>query len=620
MSQPNSIHPDFLSWLKLKEPPLVELFCDLREFITGLHPEGNELVYHTHALTSVFSISEKLGDAYCMIPIYTNHLNLGFNKGTLLRDPNNLLTGTGNLIRHIAITQPSDYRNEQVEALLREAIAFAIKDMDKPTTSTGKIISKITKKFLTLLVLTILSFQLLAQTKQEKLAGIMKAYHDYNMFDGSVLVAENGKVIYQAAFGMANREWDIANTLETKFMIGSVSKPITAMLMLIQVEKGLVELNKTIADYIPQFQGKPGAKITIKQLLSHTSGMPNYDITKDFFPRVSRQNFTREEYMKTYLDSALAFTPGSRYLYSSWGYFTLGYIMEKVTGKTYAQLMKQDIFNKIGMSNSGSYYHTQVVKNRATGYDYSLGEYTSSDFRDQSNTMGTGDIYSTVEDLFKFHLAIQNHTLIGKKLTNEMLTPGMKPADYGYGWFNKNFKYTPTDSVTSNFHLGMTEGFISFMLRIPSTNSLVVILGNSSPTDFFGITGNLTKVLYGKTVKVKQPVHKAIEKAIAQKNIDLAVEQFKRMKADTANYYVDWISMNFMAEQLLSMKRLEDARLIAENNVLEFPNKDLVMVTMGNIYLALNRKNDAIAAYKKALTIYPGYEEARNRLKELEQK
>ncbi len=140
------IHPDFLALLKFKEQPLIELFCDLRAFMVGLHPEGNELLYHTHALTSVFCISEKLGDAYCMIPIYTNHLNLGFNKGTLLKDPHQLLNGTGNLIRHIPIKQPSDYRNNKVEALIQEAIAFAIKDMDKPTKSIGKVISKISKK------------------------------------------------------------------------------------------------------------------------------------------------------------------------------------------------------------------------------------------------------------------------------------------------------------------------------------------------------------------------------------------------------------------------------------------------------------------------------------------
>jgi CubicO group peptidase (beta-lactamase class C family) len=457
-----------------------------------------------------------------------------------------------------------------------------------------------------------------AQNKEEKLAEIMKTYHDYNMFDGSVLVAENGQVIYKAAFGLANREWNIPNTTDTKFMIGSVSKPFTAVLILIQVQKGLINLDKTISDYLPEFTNKPAAKVTIRQLLKHTSGIPNYDIIKDFFPRISRQNFTRKDYVKVYMDSSLAFQPDTKYAYSSWGYFTLGYIMERVTSKSYSQLMKEDIFDKIGMNNSGSYAHTQIINKRATGYDYSFGGYTSLDFRDQSNTMGTGDLYSTVDDIFKFHTALTTNALLNKELTGEMFTPGIRPAQYGYGWFNKQFKYTPTDSIASNFHLGMTEGFLSFLLRIPSTNSLIVILCNSSPTDFFGIVGNLAKVLYNKPVQLKQPVHKVIEKLIAEQGAQKAIEEYKRMKIDSAHYYIDWISMNFLAEQLYTLKRYEDARIIAENNAVEFPNRDLVMVMMGNIYLALNRKTDAIRYYKKALTIYPGYEEAKNRLRELE--
>jgi CubicO group peptidase (beta-lactamase class C family) len=440
------------------------------------------------------------------------------------------------------------------------------------------------------------------------------------MFDGAVLVAENGEIIYKDAFGLANREWDIPNKTDTKFMIGSVSKPLTATLMLIQAQKGLIDLDNTIEDYLPEFKNKPAAKVKIRQLLTHTSGIPNYDIIKDFFPRVSRQNFTREDYIKVFIDSALAFTPGTHYAYSSWGYFVLGYIMESVTKKTYAQLMSDDIFKKLKMNNSGSYYHTQIIPNRATGYDYSFDGYTSSDFRDQSNTMGTGDIYSTVEDLFKFHMALANNTLLNKELTAEMFTPGMAPAQYGYGWFNKQFKYTSTDSSASNFHLGMTEGFISFIRRIPSTKSLVVILCNSSPTDFFGITNNLYKVLYNKPVTLKQPVHKKVETYIEQLGADKAIAEYKKMKADSAHYYIDWISMNFIAQQLLTLKRYEDARVISENNVNEFPDKDLILVTMGNIYLALNKKEDAIKFYKKALQITPMYEEAKNRLKELEGK
>jgi CubicO group peptidase (beta-lactamase class C family) len=117
-----------------------------------------------------------------------------------------------------------------------------------------------------------------AQSKTEKLSELMKAYHNYNMFDGAVLVAENGKVIYKDAFGLANREWNIPNRTDTKFMIGSVSKPLTATLVLIQVQKGLLQLHKTIDYYLPEFKNKPAANVTIRQLLTHTSGIPNYDI------------------------------------------------------------------------------------------------------------------------------------------------------------------------------------------------------------------------------------------------------------------------------------------------------------------------------------------------------
>lgn len=146
MKTPRPIHPDFQFFLDFKTREVVNLFKDLRQYILELHPDSNELVYHTHALTAVFSISDKLSDAFCMLPMYTNHLNLGFNKGTLLKDPHKLLTGTGHLIRHIDVTKTSDYRNPKVKALIKEAIAFAINDMDKPTKSIGQTISKIKKK------------------------------------------------------------------------------------------------------------------------------------------------------------------------------------------------------------------------------------------------------------------------------------------------------------------------------------------------------------------------------------------------------------------------------------------------------------------------------------------
>lgn len=475
-------------------------------------------------------------------------------------------------------------------------------------------------RLVVLSVLLTLSVALNSQSKTQVIAQIMQTYHDHKMFDGAVLVAEQGKVIYKNAFGMANREWNIPNTTDTRFMLGSISKPITALLVLIQVQKGLIDLDKTISDYIPEFSSANGKRIRVRQLLNHSSGIPGYEIMPDFFPTVSRKYFERAGYIKLFMDSALLFEPGTHYAYSSWGYFTLGYMLERVSGKSYSQLMKEDIFDKLGMSGSGSYYHTQIIPKRATGYDYSVNSYQTGDFRDQSNTLGTGDIYSTVEDLFKLHLALSEHTLLNPALTAEMFTPGILPWGYGFGWFNQQWKYTPTDSVGVNYHLGMTEGFISFIIRIPSTNSLVVFLCNASPTDFFGIAGNLIKALYKVPVKIKEPVHKVLARTIETKGIAAAVNDYDRLLKDTSRYYAEWWNIDQLGHQLMDRHRTAEAFQIFSKNAVQFPTRDIVFVSLGRCLEKMGKEEEARSNYQKAIALNPGNEEARTRLKLLDNK
>lgn len=131
--------------LLAKEKELVDLFYALRSFILELCPESNELLYHTHALTDLFSTSAKMGDGFCMIPIYTKHLNLGFNKGALLSDPKGLLKGTGKLIRHIPISTEKDFRNSAIRLLIEEAYQLALEDGGKEVAEKALVISKIKK-------------------------------------------------------------------------------------------------------------------------------------------------------------------------------------------------------------------------------------------------------------------------------------------------------------------------------------------------------------------------------------------------------------------------------------------------------------------------------------------
>jgi len=137
------IHADFQHFLDFKDAKLIALYTDLRTYIINQYPDAVELLYHTHALTSVYSISDKLADAFCMIPIYSGHLHLGFSKGALLDDPHELLVGTGKYIRHIKIGNTNEFKNSKIKTLIREAINIAIADMDKPTKIRAAIISKI---------------------------------------------------------------------------------------------------------------------------------------------------------------------------------------------------------------------------------------------------------------------------------------------------------------------------------------------------------------------------------------------------------------------------------------------------------------------------------------------
>ncbi len=143
METSRPVHTDFLRHLDRKSPELVERFYRTREFVLNQHIEAVELLYHTHALTAVFSLSERLSDAYCHIPVYTAHLNLGFNKGVLLADPKGLLQGSGKLIRHIPIKTAEDLNNPYIRILLENAIDLAQADLDKPAKSRGITLSRI---------------------------------------------------------------------------------------------------------------------------------------------------------------------------------------------------------------------------------------------------------------------------------------------------------------------------------------------------------------------------------------------------------------------------------------------------------------------------------------------
>src|ERR1044072_7260449 len=247
---------------------------------------------------------------------------------------------------------------------------------------------------------------LLAQDKSAKIQEVLALGHKYRQFNGIALVAENGKVIYKQGFGMANMEWEIPNTPETKFRLGSITKQFTSMLILQLVEQGKIKLDAKLSDYLPDYRKDIGGKVTIHHLLTHTSGIPSYTGLPKFFEDVSRNPYKVSEFVKKYASGDLQFEPGSKFSYNNSGYFLLGAIIEKVTGKPYEQVLKENILDPIGMKNTGYDHHNTIIPKRASGYTRTPDGYTNAAYLDMSIPYAAGSLYSTVEALYLWDQAL----------------------------------------------------------------------------------------------------------------------------------------------------------------------------------------------------------------------
>src|ERR1041384_3585652 len=234
----------------------------------------------------------------------------------------------------------------------------------------------------TFLFLFIFQHVAAAQDHAGKIQEVLALAHKDRQFNGAALVAENGRVVYRGAFGMANMEWGIPNTPDTKFRLGSITKQFTAMLTLQLVEQGKIKLDGKISDYLPDYRKDIGEKVTVHHLLTHTSGIPSYTGQPGFFENVSRNPYKVSDFVKKYASGNLEFEPGSKFSYNNSGYFLLGAIIEQVTGKPYEQVLKEKIFDPVGMKNTGYDHHDTIIPKRATGYSKTPDGYTNAAYPD----------------------------------------------------------------------------------------------------------------------------------------------------------------------------------------------------------------------------------------------
>ena len=319
-----------------------------------------------------------------------------------------------------------------------------------------------------------------------QIAGLMKELHDQRMFTGAILVADKGNVIYAGGFGLADRNAGRPYTPETRSCLASVSKPITALAVMMLVEKRELKYEQTLGRFYPIFTEAVGA-VTVRQLLTHTSGIPDYPDLKADHPGV-----TNAEILAAVRKvQAPAFAPGQKYQYCNGGYVLLALIVEKISGLALPRFLDERILGPAGMTSTFVLTSaSQKTADVARGYDES-GK--ADDFEGMST--GDGGVYSTVKDLLRFDQALYTDALVKQSSLDEAFTPASVregQTTYGLGW-NIN------DDVPGKrvWHQGNTAGFRAFIERRLRDRITVIMLTNGGNTNRMAINDRIQKILAG---------------------------------------------------------------------------------------------------------------------------
>ncbi|MBN8810553.1 MULTISPECIES: serine hydrolase [unclassified Sphingomonas] len=340
---------------------------------------------------------------------------------------------------------------------------------------------------------------------------VAAAEADSGAFMGAVLVAQDGRILFDKGYGSANLEWKIPNDGETKFRLGSITKQFTAASILLLQERGKLRLDAPVKTYLPD---APAAwdKVTVFHLLTHSAGIPNFT-SFDEYSASRTQATTLDALIARFRGKPLDFAPGERHSYSNSGYVLLTAIIEKASGQPYAAFVAENLFKPLGMADSGYDSHAQVIPHRASGYSPRAGLVVNADYIDMSIPQGAGALYSTTHDLLKWETGLWGGKLLKPELLAAMRTP--YKDNYALG-----IVAVARDGSTTLSHGGGIEGFNTWLGYDPDRRITVVVLANlnGNSADKLGATmmtlargGTITLPSERKAVKLEPALLKAYE-------------------------------------------------------------------------------------------------------------
>ena len=331
-----------------------------------------------------------------------------------------------------------------------------------------------------------------ASTIEVKVDEYIETYLSGNRFSGSILIARGDEIIFSKGYGYANRELGVQNRPDMKYRLGSVTKQFTTMAVMQLYEREMLSTGNPLSKYLPDYPR--GDEITIHHLMSHTSGIPNFTSFPDYVETMSK-HATLEDLISRFKGEPLEFEPGSQYQYSNSGYILLGYIIEQVAGQPYEDFLRENIFDKIGMVNTGYDNNKRIIPNRASGYQFDGSIVTNASYIDMSIPHAAGALYSTVEDLYRWDRALYTDVLLSEELKMKMFTPVHN--NYAYGW-----AVSPVGERKATHHGGGINGFQTNIVRFTEDDVCIIILSNITPTPMNEITNTLAAIVFDEPYEI----------------------------------------------------------------------------------------------------------------------
>jgi CubicO group peptidase (beta-lactamase class C family) len=318
---------------------------------------------------------------------------------------------------------------------------------------------------------------------------------DNPLFSGSILVAREGEVLLSKGYNYADWELKVPNSSQTKFRISSITKPFTATLIMMLAERDLIDLDAHLCTYLPNCPAH-WQEITIENLLNHTSGVPEYT-TLVGADEVSRDPHSVPALVDLFRNEPLIFSPGDSYQYSHSNYILLGAVIEQVTNGRYGKFLTGALLDPLQMENSGLDIHSQILKDRASGYQILGTQLVNAPYLDMSNAYATAGMYSTVEDLFRWDQALYSNQLLSQESLETMYTPNYAAdgtgGEYGYGWQIGEFQ-----GHRKVEHVGGINGFHTYLGRYLDDQVTIILLSNIDTEDIDSIVTGMEEIIFNQ--------------------------------------------------------------------------------------------------------------------------